>query len=183
MQDIRKNMFDINTLTCYVCNYTATNKSNFKNHIYSMKHHKNVENLKNVEEEIIEEEDIIEDHTPCYTATFSEINTLVTPPHDTDNDDAIVQPSKPTRTRKRTTKKKQTKDTLNTDDKDKQSDIPSGYIQQEDLVDDVVGLPPFSLHEYGYNCDILTETSSTMGIVSTWGILLSAFYFIYTYIK
>lgn len=177
MQDIRKNMFDINTLTCYVCNYTATNKSNFKNHIYSMKHHKNVEKLKNVEEEIIE------DHTPSYTATFSEINAIVTPTHDTDNDDPIVQPPKPTRTRKRTTKKKQIKDTLNTDDKDIQYEIPSGYIQQEDLTDEVLGLPPFSLHEYGYNCDILTETSSTMGIVSTWGILLSAFYFIYTYIK
>ena len=36
-------MFNMTTLTCHVCNYTSTTKSNFRNHIYSMRHHKNVQ--------------------------------------------------------------------------------------------------------------------------------------------
>jgi len=36
-------MFNIATLTCHVCNYTSTTKANFRNHIYSMRHHKNAE--------------------------------------------------------------------------------------------------------------------------------------------
>ena len=174
MQDIRKNnMFDINTLTCYVCNYNGTNKSNFKNHIYSMKHHKNVEKLN--ENEPNEQEEDADHYTPSYTATFSEINPPSTPIKDKED----VEPSKLTRTRKRTTKKTQNTNLDNTHfTDDRHHEIPPGYIQQEDLVDEIVNLSTLTLHDYDDR-----EKASNTNIVSAGCLMVAAFYFIYTYIK
>lgn len=72
-------LFDISKLVCYACDYTTNSKSNFKNHLFSMKHHKNVEKMKSVyliensdEDDTISDEDNIQE---TFTPTFSAIPT------------------------------------------------------------------------------------------------------------
>jgi hypothetical protein len=75
MQDIPEQIFDINTLSCYVCKYTATTKSNFKNHLFSMKHNKNVRKMHEKVDEVIDNATLnkIEDMYSTYKPTFSEV--------------------------------------------------------------------------------------------------------------
>lgn len=72
-------LFDISKLVCYACDYTTNSKSNFKNHLFSMKHHKNVEKMKSVylvensdNDETISDED---NRQKTFTPTFSAIPT------------------------------------------------------------------------------------------------------------
>jgi hypothetical protein len=76
MQDIPEQIFDINTLSCYVCKYTATTKSNFKNHLFSMKHNKNVRKMHEKVDEVIDNATLnkIEDMYSTYKPTFSEVS-------------------------------------------------------------------------------------------------------------
>lgn len=71
-------LFDISKLVCYACDYTTNSKSNFKNHLFSMKHHKNVEKMKSVyliensdEDDTISDED---NRQETVTPTFSAIH-------------------------------------------------------------------------------------------------------------
>ena len=83
MQDIPEKAFDINTLTCYVCKYTASTKSNFKNHIYSMKHYRNIQKMDDAVDELIEKANLnrLQDISiPSYEPTFSDTDIAHTPP-------------------------------------------------------------------------------------------------------
>lgn len=83
MQDIPEKAFDINTLSCYVCNYTASTKSNFKNHIYSMKHYRNIQKMDDAVDQLLEKANVnrFQDISiPSYDATFSDTSIAHTPP-------------------------------------------------------------------------------------------------------
>jgi len=174
MQDIHDDynkqytlMFDVKTLTCYVCNYTATTKSNFKNHLYSMKHHKNVEKI-NEENQTDNEQDI----TSGYKPTFSE-TTIVQSSPDKINDTLVdpLEPEPPKRTRKRSTKNiKNTDEKTNTSSRhNKQETFTKEKNRKLDVVSDV--------HEPAIDeKTVLTAIHA----IST-GLFLTAIYFIYTY--
>lgn len=170
MQDIHDDynkqhtvMFDVKTLTCYVCNYTARTKSNFKNHLYSMKHHKNVEQI-NKENQTKNEEDLV----PGYKPTFSETTTEQSS-QDKMNDTVVdylpIEP--PKRNRKRSTKNIK--------------NIPSQYKKSEDLTEkrntnlDIV--------DYVYKPSIGETTVLTAIHAISTGLFVAAIYFVYTYSK
>lgn len=170
MQDIHDDynkqytvMFDVKTLTCYVCNYTATTKSNFKNHLYSMKHHKNVEKI-NEENQTENGEDI----GPGYKPTFSETTTEKSSPDKMN--DTVVDPL-PIETSKRN-RKRSTKNTKNTPSQYKKSkDFAEKRNTNLDIVDDVYK-------------PVIDETTVLTAVhaIST-GLFVAAIYFVYTYSK
>jgi hypothetical protein len=133
MQDIPEKAFDINTLTCYVCKYTASTKSNFKNHIYSMNHYRNIQKMDDAVDELIEKANLnrLQDiYIPSYEPTFSDTDIAHTPPplH------IIATLTEPTKKTKRT-RKLQTKQIQTIKDS---TDNLHGDCQQEHVED-----PPY----------------------------------------
>ena len=42
---------NMDTLECFACNYTAKTRTNFRNHLYTMRHHNNVKKMRALDEE------------------------------------------------------------------------------------------------------------------------------------
>jgi hypothetical protein len=174
MQDIPEKAFDINTLSCYVCNYTASTKSNFKNHIYSMKHYRNIQKMDDAVDQLLEKANLnrLQDISiPSYDATFSDTSIAHTPPPLHIIATLTEPPKKVARTRKPQTKQmKTTKDP---------TDNLQGDCQQEDVEDPTYSQLFDDCHEHsmGGIQHVISVSAVFTSFVAVAG------YFIYAYSK